>query len=602
MPTSQSVGSHGFLDLTSLRRPSHPPNAADWVCFRTRIIELYQNQDLPLHQVCSFMEATHGFFASPKMYKDRFRSWDVHKKYNEADVRNLFERLADGSTTFRDAKIHGHPVKWARVRRRVSEGIRGFQLSSRHKRQLDCLVQEEKLARQQTPSHAPQTQNIEDAFINNAAPSSPALEALDRRGHQVLVSVKAYLTERVFASGGRGYIESWLPPDVIPVGHRRASFSEMIHPSELNQNLARGLSMLIEGRDSPAAPFLLCATNVTETVLAQEHGTLTSCLLDAFHPRNIPTYPRIGHTISESTFTTARRTLGLRHPVTLLCEFLHICTINQAASSIFHFWGHFCRLYASALTIKSPMTIYINQKYLEKLIEVCQYDEALAHMQRSLDPVFSSLFDSPPDVAVDIPVNIPASLWYLRHRARLLRCLGDFGQALATLKVSRRVITAELNKLRVGIAGSPILEEIFRTIDEVALYHATQASFTAEEYSQYSFLAQEVAVTLCAAVRGDQDSKTLSMVSTLEQNYRQIGLADRARSLREAYPRVFASNWARFETMSRHHFPCRSCGNGPNTQIFCDQHMMSLDDPEEDMDVIAYRVGIAFAFLPERYD
>ena len=64
MPTPQSVGSYGFLDLTSPRRPSHPPNAADWVCFRNRIIELYQHQDLPLHQVCAFMEATHGFFAS----------------------------------------------------------------------------------------------------------------------------------------------------------------------------------------------------------------------------------------------------------------------------------------------------------------------------------------------------------------------------------------------------------------------------------------------------------------------------------------------------------------------------------------------------------
>lgn len=530
------------------------------------------------------------------MFKDRLGDWDVHKKYTEQDVRDLFKRLADGLTTIQDAKIHGHPVKWARVRRRVSEGKHAFQLSAHDDSLLDRLVQKHKVAKPQSLLITPQSQMTEDTFNKHATTSSLPPEVLLELGHQVLTVLKPYLTQRLFASGRReylGYIDSWLP-DMISVSHPSPPFNKMIHPVELNQNLARGLGMLVEARFVPASSFVLRAADALDMILPQQHGTLTSCLLDAF-TGNFPLYPRIRHAMGQITLDAASRTLGNRHPITLLCKFLCICTNNQGAPSIFYFWKHYCRLYSEALTIENTMTIYINQKYLEKLIEGCRYDEALAHMQKSLDPVFSSLLRVQPSVAV----NMPASLWYLRRGARLLRCLGNMKQALRTLKVSSWIITAALSKLRDGIAGSPILEETFRTIDEVALY---LASFEAQEYQQYSILAHEVALTVCVAVRGEQDSKTLSMVSTLEQVYQKRGLTDRAETLILAYPGVFVRNDAKFEPMSRHRLPCPSCGNGPNTQIFCDKHVTSVHDREGHMDEIARQVGNLFARFHPRLD
>lgn len=533
---------------------------------------------------------------SAKMFKDRLKDWDVHKKYTEQDVRDLFQRLADGLTTTHDAKIHGRPVKWARVRRRVSEAKHALQLSAHDNSLLERLVQMQKVAKQKSLLITPRNQMTEDIFNKHATTSNHSPEVLLELGHQVLAVLKPYLTQRLFASGRReylGYIDSWLP-DMISVGHPSPPFNKMIHPVELNQNLARGLSMLVEARFVPASSFVLRAADALDMILPQQHGALTSCLLEAF-TGNLPFYPRIRRTMSQITLKAAVRTLGIRHPITLLCKFLCICTNSQEASSIFYFWRHYCRLYSEALTIENTMTIYINQKYLEKLIEGCRYDEALTHMQRSLDPVFSSLLRIQPSVAV----NIPASLWYLRRGARLLRCLGNMKQALRTLKVSSWIITAALSKLRDGIAGSPILEEIFRTIDEVALY---LSSFEAEEYQQYSILAHEVALSVCVAVRGEQDSKTLSMVSTLEQEYQRRGLADRADTLISAYPGVFVRNDGNFEPMSRHCLPCPSCGNGPNTQIFCDKHFTSVHDREGQMEEIVHQVGNFFARFQLRLD
>ncbi|KAH8743479.1 hypothetical protein F5883DRAFT_437839, partial [Diaporthe sp. PMI_573] len=62
----------------------------DWEFHRERISKMYRV--MKLKDVLAFMEKTHEFFATEKMYKDRFKMWGVEKNVTAKRVQGALQR------------------------------------------------------------------------------------------------------------------------------------------------------------------------------------------------------------------------------------------------------------------------------------------------------------------------------------------------------------------------------------------------------------------------------------------------------------------------------------------------------------------------------
>lgn len=527
------------------------------------------------------------------MFKDRLTKWEACKNYSAADVWRLFHRIANGETTPADATIHGLPVKWARVRRRIYEGMAGLEFDLNNESWLTFIEQAQHLSKRQSQRRSNVIRRPRRPGIGQSVPRALYTNSQLEEGRRLLVEVRAYLEGRLFQPvrlGYRGYINSWLPIDRTFDG-RLENYEGMIHPAELNLNLTRGMRLLADDRLSPASVLIARASDVLYHLFQYQHGALTSCLLAAFTGSTTGTHPLTRSCVSEFTVEVAAHVLGDSHPVTLLCKYLHESPGSEGSQSfVFHFWGEYCKLYSNSLGLEHPMVIYVNQKHLEKLLDHERVDDASRHMRETLDPIFKSLFRRKPQICI----NVPASLCYLRRRARLHRCAGRPGEALHALKISKEIMIQALEQMQAGVAGSPVVEEVFRTLNEIALYYdsiGTTASCT---------LALEIhafALEVCIAVRGDEDGKTYSMISTLEHRYSTGGDHGRADSLRLRFPAVFWEGEVDSTCNTKHLLPCSFCGNGPDTQVFCDRHNTSTtatEIEEKQKSVIVARLRALF--------
>ncbi|KIX04430.1 uncharacterized protein Z518_05298 [Rhinocladiella mackenziei CBS 650.93] len=554
-------------------RPNRPPLPADWAQFRDVIVDLYMREDKTLPQVRRYMALTYSFIATEKMFKDRLTKWEVYKNYSEEDVRRLFQRIADGEATLENATIHGLPVKWPRVRRRIYEGMPGLQFNLNDGSWLTIIEHAQNLSRRQSQQRSNVVRRPRQTGAAQSMPrilyTSSQLEA----GRRLLVEMKTYLDGRLFEPirvEYRGYINSWLPVGYLVDDDLDAPV-DVMHPAELNQNLSRGIRLLLDARVEPGRALILRASDVLDELFQHQHGALTCCLLDAFTGSTTRSYPLTKGRVGETTIEVATRILGHCHPVTLLCKYLHQSTNSEANRRlVFYFWGHYCKLYSNSMGLEHPMAIYINQIYLEKLLDGERFEDASQHMRTALDPIFTGLFLRQPR----IDINVPASLCYLRRRARLHRCSGHSDRALQTLKISKRVMIDAMQKMQAGVAGNPILEEVFRTFDEIAIYYDSLRTVNsrARALEVHAFALQ-----VCIFVRGETDGKTYSMVSSLERRYSDIGDPVRANALRLRFPEVFWEGEGAVDIVrsTRHLLPCSFCGNGSDTQIFCDRHNTS---------------------------
>ncbi|KAI1632823.1 Clr5 domain-containing protein [Biscogniauxia mediterranea] len=70
----------------------------DWAKFRGTITMLYLEQNKPLKEVKRIMKEEHYFFATDKMYKNRFKKWGVHKNFSKTVAEKSRRAALDKST------------------------------------------------------------------------------------------------------------------------------------------------------------------------------------------------------------------------------------------------------------------------------------------------------------------------------------------------------------------------------------------------------------------------------------------------------------------------------------------------------------------------
>ncbi|KAF9767433.1 hypothetical protein IL306_000020 [Fusarium sp. DS 682] len=95
----------GLVDSTSSNRPRRkrkapPVGETQWEQKKPYIEQLYMKEDLPLPEVVRRMEETHSFFATEKMYKNRFKTWRWSKNTPTAWMeKKAHERKLHGKDT-----------------------------------------------------------------------------------------------------------------------------------------------------------------------------------------------------------------------------------------------------------------------------------------------------------------------------------------------------------------------------------------------------------------------------------------------------------------------------------------------------------------------
>lgn len=77
----------------------------DWDQHRDRILRLYDIEDKPLREVCEIMQRDHGFHASEKMYKTRFKNWGIHKYRVDRGVKWYDQEVRRRHHQFQGARI-----------------------------------------------------------------------------------------------------------------------------------------------------------------------------------------------------------------------------------------------------------------------------------------------------------------------------------------------------------------------------------------------------------------------------------------------------------------------------------------------------------------
>ncbi|CEI66059.1 hypothetical protein FVEN_g4529 [Fusarium venenatum] len=103
--SSHSLLDRGRVDNTSSKRPSRKPKApplgeSQWEQRKPYIEQLYMQEDLPLSEVIRRMEETHKFFATERMYKNKFKAWRWSKNTPAAWMaKKARQRKLDGKDT-----------------------------------------------------------------------------------------------------------------------------------------------------------------------------------------------------------------------------------------------------------------------------------------------------------------------------------------------------------------------------------------------------------------------------------------------------------------------------------------------------------------------
>ncbi|KAI1860529.1 hypothetical protein JX265_009928 [Neoarthrinium moseri] len=92
------------------------PTGADWDTHRPVITRLYWDEGKPLKEVRAIMANEHGFKATVKMYKVRFKQWGLTKNLSSRRVAHILEAAMDGKPTQLPV-IQGRQLGSQRVKR-----------------------------------------------------------------------------------------------------------------------------------------------------------------------------------------------------------------------------------------------------------------------------------------------------------------------------------------------------------------------------------------------------------------------------------------------------------------------------------------------------
>jgi hypothetical protein len=556
--------------METLPSPNNPPDAEDWENYKTVILDLYVTQNLPLPDVRTRMIDTYGFVASERMYKGRFlNKWNVRKHIRQVDVDEISESMTAGDIP---RTIHGRDIPWDRLIRRLkrpSQSSADENSGKRLKRprsdsiETDCTVEfntrPSSTLTEEPVSLLPEAES--ESLIR-----SPDLPLSIYDGCRAFVLLQTYLDERLFSAD---LLEHFFGPvqNFALTGQAMTG----LHASNFNANYARGIALLRNNRVKLAAALLGRASSALEHLVVDHHPAFASCFLDAFVEPKYDTHKGMSGYVSDLAVRTSLKTLGADHPITVLSRFVRDSAKDEAQmEQLLFFCAKFCGLFSERLGKCHRISAYVNLKHFAKLLQLERLEAAHAHFVEHVEPAFVDILDGP------VPRTMrAASLCYLRRKAHLMSLIGDRTAAEESLSQCVTYAMQWLAERDISVAGNPLVEECFRLIDEVAEFLFNNGH-EVKGIDLHSF-----AIGLCAAVRGEREGKSLRMISAQLERYEAAGHHDRVRIMQVRFPNIFADDLDAKPT--DHILACPHCGNGPDTQLWCDEHRLaaSLSKPDK---------------------
>ena len=489
------------------------------------------------------------------MYKRRFDKWEVKKNYTQEDVDILLDDIVNGRVDLDHANIHGKPVNWERVLRHIDDSklslLPGLKNSvrpaaKRPRRRSSTVTS----AGSVTSHDSVETRQTELSL-------SPIIEPCSRSrdGGRILQELELYLNANLFSSptgnifGPAGFCNQ---PQTSQI---------FLHPAQLNQNYARGMVLLRNGHRTAGFALLAQAANALDHLFSTHHPVLASCFLDAFLDANHDTQPDARRFVTDHAVKAARGALGIGHPLAALCDFVQMTVRSKdEVEHLLWFCQKFCQMFSDRLTKQNKVAAYVNLKYFAKLMQVQRFASAYEHLTNHVEPAFVGFLTSE-----DVPREMrPAAMCYLRRKVHLLLSIGDLENAKVSLALAIKLTLMWLDDAGASVPGNPLLEETFRVLDEMADYLRLTGD------ADRALQVQTFALELCTAVRGEREGKTMRMVSALAQQHEKTGQGDQILALRLRFPEVFETEDT-LEAVS-HVLPCSNCGNGQDTQNFCEDH------------------------------
>ncbi|KAK5658323.1 hypothetical protein OQA88_2299 [Cercophora sp. LCS_1] len=154
------------MDDTTPKPQQKWASDADFTTHRKKITDLYHAHPLPV--LMRTMEAEYNFFATPKMYKTRFRRWGLWKHNQASTVTSIIQlkRQRDAAHKPSEFTLNGRPVNYERIKSylRRNEKMRRLLESSSA---LPTVSPDTKLAlAARTPSPSPEPVTAPTAFRN----------------------------------------------------------------------------------------------------------------------------------------------------------------------------------------------------------------------------------------------------------------------------------------------------------------------------------------------------------------------------------------------------------------------------------------------------
>lgn len=588
-PSCLSPGSISgcFRQATPLPPPNKPPDAEDWITYRSVILDLYITLNLPLPAVRERMNESYGFVATEKMYKDRFKKWGAQKNYTQDDVDDF---LATVSQNDFKATIHNRPVRWDRIKRRLGTGLPDYGIpkpskapqptvparkrassaslltnSAQHRSPGNAAAQIKTRQRASSFDDPSPSQACETATLS-LAPSiirGPSSALSIYTGCRAFSLLQIYLEERLFSAD---LLEQFFGPVEAFVGDQAAANRHLWlpHPSSLNQNYARGVALLRDNRVKLASTLLAQASGALEHLVVVHHPAFASCFLDAFVESKYEIPQGMSGYVRDLAVKASLKALGADHPITVLCRFVQgPANDDEQMEQLLFFCAKFCQLFSDRLGKQHKISAHVNLKHFAKLLQLERLEEAHTHFTEYVEPAFTDL------LAGGVPRAMRAAcLCYLRRKAHLLSSVGDHNGAETALHQCVDYAMDWLAERNISVAGNPLMEECFRLIDEIGEWTFSNGH-TGKGIDLHSF-----AIGLCAAVRGEREGKAIRMISGQLARYSAAGYHDRVRIMQVRFPNVFADESDGLSEPTDHILPCPTCANGPDTQLWCEEHRM----------------------------
>lgn len=430
-------------------------------------------------------------------------------------------------------------------------------------------------------------------------------------GNKAFFMLSSYLETRLFSVD---HLEHFFGPiDMFPPDDVRSStaLNQALnqHPSMLNQNYARAMALLRNNRPKLASALLAEASGALEHLVVVHHPAFPSCFLDAFVELKFESQQGMSSYVSGLAVRTALSALGPEHPITVLCRFVQSTAKDDVSmEQLLFFCSRFCQLFSKRLGKDHKISTYVNLKYFEKLLQLRRLDQAYTQFVDNVEPAFGEFIS-----CGAVPKTMrAATLCYLRRKAHLLSSVGDQRGAERALRQCVNFAVEWLGERQISVAGNPLMEECFRLIDEIAEFLFKNGHRT-KGIDLHSF-----AIGICAAVRGECEGKCIRMFSEQLVRYADAGFDDRVRILCVRFPSCWVivddhdnqngsdaggSSSSSSSTAAKerdaasqqdndidvnaartpdedvprptdHILRCQTCANGPDTQLWCEQHRM----------------------------